>query len=144
VNHGESGTRRKTILLVDDETAIRLFLRLALVGEQYDVLEAANGREALKVAQRHGGSIDLLLTDVAMPDLNGCELVKGLKARDPGIKVLYMSGYVAGDSGWQFQPADGSVLIEKPFELNALIEMIRGMLQRPSNQSWLGPARPSV
>jgi two-component system cell cycle sensor histidine kinase/response regulator CckA len=144
VNHEESGTRRKTILLVDDETAIRQFLRLALAGEQYEVLEAANGREALTVALRHVGSIDLLLTDVVMPELNGCELVEGLKTMHPEMKVLYMSGYAAGDSVWQFQPSDGSALIEKPFELNALIEMIRGMFRRPSNQSWLGPASGSV
>jgi DNA-binding response OmpR family regulator len=127
---------------VDDETGIRQFLRLALGAQRYRVLEAANGREALTVARRHAGSIDLLLTDIVMPDLNGYELAERLKVAHPETQVLYMSGYAKDQTQWRLQLSDASVLVEKPFELNGLLAGIRGMLQSPRMTSAQVPSPP--
>jgi len=83
----------ETILLVEDEQGVRDLVRDVLQARGYTILEARHGIEALAVARRHRGPIDLLLTDVVMPRMGGPELAECLAARQPGLKVLYMSGY---------------------------------------------------
>jgi PAS domain S-box-containing protein len=84
----------KTILLAEDEDAVRALTRDVLEEEGYQVLEARNGVEALTLAAQHTGPIHLLLTDVVMPQMGGQALADRLAADRPGIKVLYMSGYI--------------------------------------------------
>src|SRR5262245_11958343 len=83
-----------TVLLVDDDKAVRGLVRRALREEGYQILEAGDGMEALESARMHTGPIDLLLTDVIMPGLNGFSLATQLVQIRPNVAVLYMSGYI--------------------------------------------------
>ena len=83
----------RTILVVDDDAWVRVLARDVLAADGYRVLEAADGPDAVRVASEHPGPIHLLLTDVVMPGMNGCELAAGLAARRPGMKVMFMSAY---------------------------------------------------
>jgi CheY-like chemotaxis protein len=101
---------------------------LALDG--YQVLEARNGEEALQVAADWPGVIDLLLTDLVMPRMNGRELAVALTERRPGLKVIFMSGYPADTLGpGQGLPLDPPVLVsrflQKPFDSNGLLHLVR-------------------
>ena len=81
------------ILVVEDEPAVRRLVRSVLEGEGYRVHEAANGREALEFLERRASHVDLILTDVVMPDINGPELVTRLGALGHSARILFMSGY---------------------------------------------------
>ena len=81
----------RTILVVDDDVWVRGLARDLLAGEGHRVLEAADGQDAIRVAAEHPGPIHLLLTDVMMPGMNGCELAIGLTTLMPSLKVMFMS-----------------------------------------------------
>src|SRR4029077_17704163 len=83
----------ETILLVEDEPELRELTRSVLAGCGYSVVEAKNSEEAEQLAEKYGPKIQLLLTDVIMPGISGRELAKKLQARQPALRVLYMSGY---------------------------------------------------
>ena len=85
---------KETVLLAEDEPLVRSMVATVLRDRGYEVLEASNGDEALRMVQKHGGEgIELLLTDVVMPQMNGPELAEQLQATHPNIKVLFTSGY---------------------------------------------------
>jgi len=115
-----------TILLVDDDEAVCRFVRRILQQHGFQVIEASDGAEALKVAAAYGMAIDLLLTDVIMPKVNGLVLAQRLLQERPGIGVLYMSGYVEKSILLTKHPE--SILLEKPFSPEALIESVRQTL----------------
>ncbi|MCW3046722.1 MAG: hypothetical protein JWO74_1006 [Solirubrobacterales bacterium] len=118
-----------TILLVEDDDAVREVTRRILVHHGYEVLEAAGAGEALEVAGRPGAAIDLLLTDNAMGEVSGLELVARLDAHARGIRVIVMSGYVAESS-----PAgEGASIawLQKPFGATSLITAVRASLSAP-------------
>jgi PAS domain S-box-containing protein len=118
-----------TILLVEDDDAVREVTRRILVHHGYDVLQAAGAEAALEVARRPGAAIDLLLTDNAMGDVSGLELVARLDARARGIRVIVMSGYVAESS-----PAGDDAPIawlQKPFGATSLLTAVRASLSAP-------------
>ena len=83
----------RTILVVDDDAWVRGLARDVLAREGYRVLEASDGQDAIRVSAEHPGPIHLLLTDVMMPGMNGCDLAAGLSALLPGLKVMFMSAY---------------------------------------------------
>jgi two-component system, cell cycle sensor histidine kinase and response regulator CckA len=114
----------ETVLLVDDEPAIRKYLCLLLRTGGYTVLEAGDGADAVRVGQAHRGTIDLLLTDVEMPGLGGRQLATVLKATRPGMRVLYVSGYPA-DAALGGAVAD---VLEKPFTPAGLAVKLRAVL----------------
>lgn len=118
-----------TILLVEDDDAVRLLARRILSREGFGLLEAENGFEALKIAERHEGDINLLLTDVVMPGMSGAELAARLRNQHPGLRVLYVSGYVAD------APIRDGILrdqetqyLEKPFTPTTLVQGVRAAL----------------
>jgi two-component system, cell cycle sensor histidine kinase and response regulator CckA len=118
---------RGTILLVDDERALADIARRILVGAGYEVIVAADGSEALDLADAHEGPIHLLLTDVVMPGLLGHQLADRLRALRPAIAVVYISGHSESLLG----PAAGiepSALIAKPFTAPVLLERVRHAL----------------
>jgi two-component system cell cycle sensor histidine kinase/response regulator CckA len=114
-----------TLLLVEDEPALRQLVVAMLAEDGYTVLQAGNGLDAIGVAEKHRGPIDLLITDVVMPRLSGPELVKQLDGLRPGLEVLYMSGY--NDSRLISRGvAEAKVrLLVKPFTPDQLLGMVR-------------------
>jgi two-component system, cell cycle sensor histidine kinase and response regulator CckA len=120
----------ETILLVEDEPAVRGLFAQALRQEGYTVLEARNGAEALNVFDDVQGAIDLLLTDIRMPFLGGAELAAALLERRPDLRMLYISGYAA-----TVQLGPTARLLQKPFVRADLLRAVREMLDRPVVQS---------
>jgi two-component system cell cycle sensor histidine kinase/response regulator CckA len=119
-----AGEHRETILLVEDEPAVRHLFALALTRAGYRVYEARNGQEAVKVFDQHGESIDLLLTDMRMPYMGGAELSEHLRARRRGLKLICISGY----PGETEMTAD---FLAKPFSRDDLLKKVREVLDRP-------------
>ena len=119
----------ETVLLVEDEEALRQLVALLLREEGYIVLEASRGEEALKISAQHPGTIHLLVSDVVMPGMGGHELLKELKPLRPAVKVLYISGYSAQIVEHQgvFQP--GMVFLQKPFKAEGLLLKVREALE---------------
>ena len=120
---------RETILLVEDEWAVRMSTRLILERHGYKVLEASDGTEALKLWQEHRKKIALLLSDLVMPgELGGRELGRRLEEEQPGLKVIYASGYSADIAGKDFQLQPGEAFVQKPFVMDQLLEAVRQSL----------------
>jgi nitrogen-specific signal transduction histidine kinase len=125
----------KTILLVEDEAAVRLITRKFLQTRGYKVLEAGHAREALDLCQQHQGRIDLLITDVVMPEINGPELAGQLARLYPSLKVLYISGY-SDDILDQYEIAASNLnLLEKPFSSEGLILKVGNLLAQVDDNS---------
>ncbi len=118
----------ETVLVVEDEAAVRALVRTILRSRGYRVLVAGNGREALERIAEHDGRIDLLLTDVVMPEMSGRELAELVVARQPGIRVLYMSGYTTDviSEGGLLEP--GVNFLQKPFGPDLLGQTVRQLL----------------
>ena len=117
----------ETVLLVEDETGVRELVRDLLGRCGYTVFEATDAAEAIAVFARHRENIDLLVTDVVMPQMNGRHLAERFLAERPGLKVLYMSGYtdepvMAGEG------ASGSAFLQKPFTPDVLARTVRDVL----------------
>jgi PAS domain S-box-containing protein len=125
---GELSRASETVLLVEDEKAVRCLARQVLESRGYHVLETAAGIEALEVGERHKERIHLLLTDVVMPQMGGRELAERLALLHPETKVLFMSGY-ADNAVVHFGLLDpGTALLEKPFTAQALARKLREVL----------------
>jgi CheY-like chemotaxis protein len=118
----------ETVLLVEDEDDVRELTREVLGGAGYAVLEAARPDEAMRLAGQQAGSIDLLLTDVVMPDRSGLALAQQLASLYPQMRVLYMSGYTE-DRVRVLGP--GTAFIAKPFTPDSLLAKIRQTLRGP-------------
>lgn len=116
----------ETVLVVEDEEAVRKFVRKILENSGYQVLEAINGDEALTMIDKHGPKIDLVLTDVVMPKVGGPELIARLRETNPGSKVLYMSGYT--DRTVPLEQDAGAAFIQKPFTPAQLGQKLRDIL----------------
>jgi PAS domain S-box-containing protein len=116
----------ETVLLAEDEDAVRVLGRQVLGSSGYAVLEASDGVQALRLASESRRPIDLLVTDVVMPRLDGRGLAERLRALCPGVKVLYMSGYTEDTEVLR----DQSNFLQKPFSPAALVEKVREVLDR--------------
>jgi len=118
----------ETVLLVEDDSWVRAFAARALRGQGYSVLEASNGEEALETAQEFAGEINLILTDLVMPEMNGNELISQIKAMRPGIKALFVSGYTS-DAMVHHGVLDSSVsFLQKPFTADDLAHKVREVI----------------
>ncbi len=116
-----------TILLVEDEESVLKMTRTMLQNLGYDVLAASTPAEALELSEQHRDSIDLLLTDVVMPQMNGKDLAKKLMGENPDLKCLFMSGYAADVMGKEssLPEADRPFFIHKPFTVSELAKAVR-------------------
>ena len=129
VVESKTGEGTETVLLVEDEEAVRGLLKIILQRHGYRVLEAASGSAALLVWKKYGTQIDLLLTDMIMPDgLTGRELAKQLLAQEPGLKVVYSSGYDDDPEGTAFISRGTAVFLQKPYTPKKLIQTVRQCL----------------
>jgi CheY-like chemotaxis protein len=117
----------ETILVVEDEQAVRELTQRILVRHGYRVITARHGAEALRLAKTHEGAIDLLLTDVVMPQMLGQEVAERFVELRPSSKVLFMSGY-SQPSVDARRHIDPSVMVEKPFTEPAVLTKIREVL----------------
>jgi two-component system cell cycle sensor histidine kinase/response regulator CckA len=124
----------RTILVVDDDQWVRMLARDVLAGEGYRVLEASDGQDAIRVAAEHPGPIHLLLSDVMMPGMNGCDLAAGLTALLPGMKVLFISAY---DRDFLVSHGMNPIgpVITKPFTTEYLSRRVQMVLDRQPEAS---------
>jgi len=121
--------RQRVILVADDEVMIRNLVRILMQAEGFFVLAAADGHEGLELSRKYPGTIDLVITDVHMPRLNGTDLRAHLLEERPGIKVLVMSG---ADMTEIVSQNENLLFLPKPFDGKALIGRVRAMLADPA------------
>ncbi|MBL8570056.1 MAG: response regulator [Phreatobacter sp.] len=114
-----------TILLVEDEEAVRAFASRALASRGYTVLEAGSGVEALEVMAGNGGQVDLVVSDVVMPEMNGPTLLGELRKTNPDIKVIFVSGYAEEAFKNDLPEGQAFAFLAKPFSLKQLIEAVK-------------------
>jgi len=124
------GGAGETVLIVEDEPAMREVTRRILSRSGYTVIAAATGHEAIEIAASHTGDIDVLLTDVVMPQMLGKEAAERIRALRPGVKVLFMSGYARGVLDPQGVVEAGANLIQKPFSEAELLATLRRTIAR--------------
>jgi CheY-like chemotaxis protein len=118
----------ETVLVVEDQDSVRRLARMILSGRGFHVLEAANGAEAHAVARGHAGEIDLLLTDVVMPGIDGRLLAEQLRESRPRLPVILMSGYAEDVNAHRDSLASGVAYVQKPFRPDELAAKVREML----------------
>ena len=138
-------TGTETILLADDAEPFRKLVRMVLENSGYTVLEAATSSEAAQIGATHEGTIDLLFTDVVMPQVDGYQLSDYLRFHRPEMRVLYMSGYPnsagSGTSGFKF----GTRVLPKPFCKDALLRAVREVLNElQDSHTLLAPRKLST
>ena len=118
------------VLVVDDETSIVMVLQSMLTRLGYDVLTAANGRQALELASV--GSVDLVVTDIVMPDMNGIELITELQEKHPKLKIIAMSGGSVDNGPDEYlkdaQDLGAARCLAKPFMLSELSSLVKELL----------------
>ena len=126
---------KETVLLVEDEDSVRELARVVLESYGYQVLTARDGAQALKTAEHHHAEIDLLVTDVVMPNLGGRELAEILRTNRPHLRVLYVSGYTDDAVVRHGILQDQVSFLPKPFDRRALAAKVREVLHEKSPNS---------
>jgi two-component system cell cycle sensor histidine kinase/response regulator CckA len=121
----------ESVLLVEDDDAVRRVTSRMLEGHGFNVISAAGPRQALDLARDHIGTIDVLLSDVIMPGINGRELAEAMRKLRPGMKVVFVSGYTDDVALLQQLRAQALFFLQKPFTARALGEMVRGAIDAP-------------
>lgn len=121
------------ILLVEDESMVREITGQVLSHAGYSVLESSNANEALQIASSHDGPIDLLLTDIVMPEMNGADLAQRMLTRQPDLITIFMSGYAEHDV-LRKAKLSSAVHIQKPFTIDALLSRVSEALNDSSRR----------
>jgi CheY-like chemotaxis protein len=122
----------ETILVTEDEVAVRTLTQRMLRSLGYTVLAAADAAEAMRLVARHSGRIDLLLTDVIMPGMSGPRLADEIRLTYPAIRTLYMSGYTHNEIDRSGKLEKNALLLEKPFTGERLALTVRAALEEVS------------
>ncbi len=122
-------TGSATVLLVEDEDAVRSFAARALATRGYRVLEAASGVQALDVMSEHGGDVDLVVSDVVMPEMDGPTLLKHLRKTNPQIKIIFVSGYAEEAFRNNLSEDEKFTFLPKPFSLKQLAAAVKETLE---------------
>jgi CheY-like chemotaxis protein len=125
----ESYRGSETILVVEDEDLVRTFIKRALMGQGYRVLESRNGVEALDLLERNEQPLDLVVTDLIMPDMGGRELAAQMRQHRPSLPVLYTSGYSKETGDSKESPANAEYFLGKPFGPSDLARKVREALK---------------
>jgi PAS domain S-box-containing protein len=125
----------ETILLVEDQAAVRLVTRSTLARHGYTVLEAAHGAEALSLLENHGGHVHLLLTDVVMPGMSGRDLAGRLGPGRPHLRVLFTSGYTDDTIVRRGMLDAGMAFLQKPYTPDVLLRRVRDLLDQPETDT---------
>ena len=125
----------ETILVVEDEAAVRNVICRSLRGRGYNIIEAKNGEDALLAAERHNAPIHLVVTDVVMPEMGGTELFHHLRRWYPRMRMLFISGYTKGAIPAEaLEAGAGAGFLPKPFTLDQLGAEVRRVLSMPRQQ----------
>jgi len=124
----ETVSGKETILLVEDEYQVRVWIQKVLSRYGYTIIDAPNGTDALGIWQKNSTAFDLLITDVIMPKMSGRELANQLLSDRPDLKVLYMSGYTDDELGPHGILESGIQFIQKPFSPENFLTKIRNLL----------------
>jgi two-component system cell cycle sensor histidine kinase/response regulator CckA len=119
-----------TILLVEDEEAVRSFAARALTSRGYRVYEASTGVEALEVMEESGGQVDLVVSDVVMPELDGPSLLRELRKTRPELKIIFVSGYAEEAFKKNLSEGETFHFLPKPFSLKELAVAVKETLGR--------------
>jgi two-component system cell cycle sensor histidine kinase/response regulator CckA len=119
-----------TVLLVEDEDPVRHVTSRLMTSAGFNVVEASSGAQAIEYVDGHPGSIDLLLTDVVMPQMTGVELASHLLEKEPRLRVLFMSGYADSRGLRQGIGKGDHLVLQKPFSAEQLLEGIRSVLAK--------------
>ncbi|HEV7365734.1 MAG TPA: response regulator [Gemmatimonadales bacterium] len=129
-NSPQSRSREATqrVLVVDDEQGLRDLVCRTLQAEGFNTLEAAHGAEALALIENASTPVDLVVTDVVMPGMDGRELGRRLGQRWPDLPILYISAYDVNDIFRRGSPRDSAPFLQKPFPLDGLVTVVRGLL----------------
>jgi two-component system cell cycle sensor histidine kinase/response regulator CckA len=114
-----------TILLVEDEEGLRALNARGLKSRGYTVLEAENGVDAVSVFEQHGGAVDLVVSDVVMPEMDGPTLLKELRKRNPQLKIVFVSGYAEEAFSKSLPEGQQFSFLAKPFTLKQLIAQVK-------------------
>lgn len=122
-------TGSATVLLVEDEDAVRSFAARALTTRGYRVLEAASGVQALDVMSEHGGDVDIVVSDVVMPEMDGPTLLKHLRKTNPQIKIIFVSGYAEDAFRNNLSEDETFTFLPKPFSLKKLAAAVKEVLE---------------
>jgi CheY-like chemotaxis protein len=122
----------RVVLVVDDEQSVRELLSRALQAGGYRTLEAGNGAVALELVENGGDRVDLVITDVVMPGMDGRELGRRLAQSRPNLPVLYISAYEVNDIFRRGSPSTSAPFMQKPFPPEALLEKVEGLLSQPT------------
>ena len=132
-----SAAGSETILLIEDLTELREMIATMLRSKGYNVLQARDGADAVTIAASHFAPIDLIVTDVVMPKLNGPEAVRQIRARRAGVKAIYITGYsnqaLSGE-----EASHNSITVEKPIRPDTLLAKIRELLDQDQASSRIG------
>ncbi|MBC8051224.1 MAG: response regulator [Chitinophagales bacterium] len=120
-----------TVLLVEDEEAVRAFASRALATRGYRVLQAVSGLDALETMKQHAGEVDLVISDVVMPEMDGPALLKRLRAQNPDIKFIFISGYAEDAFKGAITENEQFAFLPKPFSLKQLAEAVKQALSAP-------------
>ena len=131
VSPASSPPEMETILLAEDEPSLRRLIARVLRNQGYNVLEAADGNEALALAQANGVKIHLLITDVIMPGLSSKMLAEWLKQVNPGVRVLFISGYINNNAVRDAMSKPGTFFLQKPFNPTDLSKKVREAIEAP-------------
>jgi two-component system cell cycle sensor histidine kinase/response regulator CckA len=118
-------TGQGTILLVEDEEGLRALNARGLASRGYTVLEAGNGVEAIDVLNRRGGKVDLVVSDVVMPEMDGPTLLKELRQRNPELKIIFVSGYAEDAFEKSLPDGEQFAFLPKPFTLKQLVAAVK-------------------
>jgi two-component system cell cycle sensor histidine kinase/response regulator CckA len=118
-------TGQGTILLVEDEEGLRALNARGLISRGYSVLEASNGVEAIELFERHGGKVDLVVSDVVMPEMDGPTLLKELRQRNPEIRIIFVSGYAEEAFAKSLPEGEQFFFLPKPFTLRQMVAAVK-------------------
>ena len=124
---GDGASAGETVLLIEDTPVVRMVVRAFLETEGYRILEAERGEDGLALARAYAGPIDLLLTDIVLPGMDGTQAADELRAERPDVKVLYMSGYTNDPELQSGRRLRGSGFLQKPFSGDELREALRDL-----------------
>jgi two-component system, cell cycle sensor histidine kinase and response regulator CckA len=123
------------VLLVEDDDQVRSFVRMLLTSNGYRVLDASTGTEGLEIAERQDAEIDLLLSDMLLPELSGYDLAQKVLELRPQTKILFMTGYVEGEIVQRCISELGASFLDKPFQPATLLTRVQEAIDSAHNEA---------